>query len=411
MTNKATVVSSICADPGSSFARFNVPLLKHSSWIAVLVDTSTSWGRQIIAGIASFTKRYAPWKIMVEARGIEEHLRVPKKFGCAGVIARVSSEAMGQELKSLNVPVVNVSGIELSSSRFPRVTGDMNKVAQRAVEHFLERGLKHFGYFSLKGLPYVRAQHTAFRAEVELRGYSCAELAVATHHGAEPDWSLDIENIATWLKALPKPVAIFTWNASSAREVLYASLDAGLLVPDEVAVLSGSEDDLLCEASPIPISAVLPSAQMIGFRAAELLRGILAGKPAPSEPLLIPPLGIIARQSTDMRSIHDEALTRVLSYLQRSAAKEVTVSDLARHAGLGRRVLERKFRQILRRTPAEEIRRARLDNARRLLAETDMPISSVAAAAGFETQAYFSTLFGKHFGVTPMQYRKQSRPR
>jgi len=348
---------------------------------------------------------------MVEARGIEEHLRVPKKLGCAGVIARVATQAMGQELKALNIPVVNVSGIELDSIRFPRVTGNMDTVAHLAVQHFLDKGMKHFGYFSLKGLPYVRAQHTTFRAKVEEKGYSCAELAVATHRGAEPDWSHDIEQIASWLKALPKPVAIFTWNASSAREVLYASLDAGLLVPDEVAVLSGSEDDLLCEASPIPISAVLPSTQMIGYRAAELLRDIKAGKPVPPEPLLIPPLGIITRQSTDMRSLHDEALIRALNYLQRSPAKGLSVGDLAKHAGLGRRVLERRFREVLRRTPADEIRRARLDSARRLLAETDLPISTLADAAGFPTQSYFSTLFGKHFGMTPMQYRNQSRPR
>lgn len=384
--------------------------LVKARWIALLIDTSTTWGRQIIMGAVNFTKRHAPWKIMVEARGLEEHLRVPRKLKCDGVIARVAYPAMARELRALNVPVVNVSSIRLPGFKFPLVKGDAAKAAELAVAHLRSKGFEHFGYFGLRGLDYVTREQNLFQAEVAAMGFDCAQFAVAPLHGAEPDWSANIGLVANWLKALPKPIGVFTWNASSAREVIYACIEARLLVPDEVAVLSGSEDDLLCEASPIPISAVQPATQMIGFRAMQVIQNMRRGHPPPAEPILIPPLGIVTRQSTDTHAVKDPALARVLEYLRHCPPRDLQVSDLANHAGLGRRVLERRFREVLRRSPADEIRRARLDFARRLLAESDLPIVSIVEAAGFGSQSYLATLFAKHFGISPLQYRRRSRP-
>jgi len=342
---------------------------------------------------------------------MEEQLHVPKNLRCLGIIARVNSEKMAEELNALRFPVVNVSGISIANADFPRITSDMAMVADMAFQHFWERGFRHFAYFNLRGLNYTMLQRNAFRNKVEAMGCQYAELSVDTHLGAEPDWGGGLKVVAAWLQTLSKPVGVFTWNASMAREAIYACLADGLLVPDEVAVMSGSEDDLLCEASPIPISAVMPAAQQIGFRAAELLEEIRLGRKSPREPLLIPPLQVINRQSTDALMLKDKVLTRALNYLRQSDPRDIRIVDLARQAGVGRRVLERRFREMLQRSPADEIRRARLDCARKLLAETDLPISTVAEASGITTQSYFTSVFGEHFGMTPLQYRKHSRPR
>jgi LacI family transcriptional regulator len=382
-----------------------------SDWVALLVDTSTTWGRQIVTGVVSFAKRHASWKLMVEARGIEEHFRVPARLNCGGVIARVNTQKVAEQLNTLKVPVVNVSSILLPGCDFPRVTNDMPRVAKLALEHFRDNGFKHFAYFGLRGLSYVRMQQGEFQELVRREGHQCHQFGIASHLGAEPDWSTDMRRVVDWLKTLPKPVGIFTWNASSAREVVYACLDAQILIPDEVAVLSGAEDDLLCEASPVSISAVVPATQMIGFRAAQMLNELRQGRTVSSAPVFIPPLHVASRHSTNARALSDPALTRALDYLRRSDPRHIRVSDLARQAGLGRRVLERRFREVLHRSPADEIRRARLDSARNLLAGTELAIPTVAEAVGFTTQSYFTSVFGRHFGMTPVQYRNQSRPR
>lgn len=379
-------------------------------WIALLVDTSTTWGRQIVAGAISYTKRYTPWKIFVEARGMEEHLQVPEELACKGLIARINSEQMAREVESLKVPAVNVSGISLGQVTFPQVSSNMRHVAELAVNDFVEKGFSHFAYFGLKGLPYVTAQQNEFEAKVREMGHECASFREETHRGTEPDWSRN-SKLTEWLRSLPKPVGILTWNVSSARELLYACLGAGLRVPDDVAVLSGSEDDLLSEASPVPISAVLQAAQLIGFRAAELLNHLILGEEPPAAPTLVSALGIVTRQSTDTLAVRDRPLARALGYLWKNPEKAISVDDLARQAGLSRRALERRFREVLKRSPADEIRRVRLEAARKLLSQTDLPISAVAEALGFSTQAYFASLHTAHFGTSPTQYRNECRPR
>jgi LacI family transcriptional regulator len=377
--------------------------------VAVLVDTSTSWGRRLVTGINNYAREHGPWQLFVEARGLEERLQVPRGWRGEGIIARVGSRAMVRDLLAHRLPVINVSGISLPDANFPRVTTDMHGTTQLAVKHFVDRGFRHFAYFSLLGLPYVTPQQDAFIASLKEAGYDCAVHGVKHHAGAEPDWNLDVAKLAEWLRELPKPVGILTWNADSGRQVIYAAHRARLQVPEEVALLSGSDDDLLCEVSLVPISAVLVATEQIGYRAAEVLDRLLRGRAAPKSPTLIPPVGIVTRQSTDTLAIRDRALALAMSFIRSNAAKPIQVDDVARHVGLSRRVLERRFAQVLDRTVAEEIRRVHFDRAKTLLVETNLAIPEVAEAAGFGTPEYFAYVFKREMGRTPLKYRKQIR--
>lgn len=379
--------------------------------MAVLVDTSTSWGRRIIAGIHNYVRRNGVWQVFVEARGMEEHLEVPRGWDGDGVIARIGNEAMSRQLRALRLPVVNVSSIQLPGPEFPRVINDMGAVAEMAATHFAERGFRHFAYFSLMGLSYVAAQQDAFVNRIRTLGHDCAVFGVQTHGGAEPDWNVDLAKLAAWLKSLPKPVGIFTWNASSAHELLYGCQAGGLLVPEEVAVLSGSDDDLLCEVSHIPISAIMVAAEQNGFAAASLLDRLMHGRAAPKSPLLIPPLRVVTRQSTDTLAVQDSALVKALSFIRENASRYLQVTDVARHAGVSRRVLERRFAQALGRTPAEEIRRVHLERAKELLQKTDLPIPDIAEASGFGSPEYLAYVFRTELKRTPLRYRKEIRNR
>jgi LacI family transcriptional regulator len=379
--------------------------------IAVLVDTSSSWGRRVHAGIHKFARKHGPWQLFVENRGLEEFLRVPPGWKGDGVIARVGSVAMARELSALKVPVVNVSGIELAEGRFPRVSNDLEASALLAADHFKQRGFHHFAYFSLLGLSYVAKHQQAFIDAVSRVGGDFASFAVKPMAGAEPDWNLDLAKLGEWLKSLPKPVAILTWNASGAREIIYGCQVAGLLVPEEVAVLSGSDDDLLCELCAVPISGILVGAERIGHQAAQLLHNLLQGRAAPKREVLVSPLTIVRRQSTDTLAIRDRALVRALGFIRENAARPIQVSDVAQYSGVSRRVLERRFLEGLGRSPASEIRRAHLELARQLLVETDMPIPEVAEASGFGSPEYLAYVFRTDTGKTPRRYRTEIRGR
>ena len=377
--------------------------------MAVLVDTSTSWGRRIHKGIHDYERKHGPWQMFVEARGMEERLRVPAGWQGDGIIARIGSGAMARELEALRLPVVNVSGIELEDVRFPRVSTDLTASAELAVRHFFDRGFRHFAYFSLLGLTYVANHQEAFHHAVKRAGADFASFAVKPVTGAEPDWNLDLAKLGEWLRRLPKPVAILTWNPSSAREIVYACQHAGLLVPEEVAVLSGTDDDLLCEVLQVPISAVLVAAEQIGQQAAAVLDRMLRGGAPARERALIAPLSIVTRRSTDTLALTDPALVKALNFIRNHPPQPYGVREVASASGVSRRVLERHFAEVLGRSPAAEIRRVRLARAKQLLEQTDLPIPEVAGAAGFGSPEYLAQVFRSELNCTPLRYRKTSR--
>ena len=385
------------------------PHLSRPRRVAVLVETSTTWGRAVLRGINSWRLGHTPWEIFVEARGIEERLRVPPGWRGDGIIARVASPQMAQELRALKLPVVNVSAIEIPEAKFPRVCTDFTSSAQLAAKYFWERGFRHFGYFGLIGLDYVKRHREVFAATVKKFGGSFTWLGVRPMAGAEPDWRLDLASLGEWLKQQQRPLAILCWNASSAREIVFACREVGLPVPEEIAVLSQADDEALCETALVPISGISVSGQGIGCRAAEMLDDLMRGGRLKQSSFLIAPHGIVTRQSTDTLAVADKAVAKALDYLRQNAHRPVKVSELAGPAGISRRVLEQRFAEYLGRTPAEEIRRVHLDRARQLLVETDSPIVDVAELSGFGSQAYFSDAFRRQFQMTPFAYRRKHR--
>lgn len=378
--------------------------------VAVLVDTSTTWGREVIAGIHRYSCGGADWQLFVEARGVEQRRWLPASWRGDGVIARVGFTDLAKRLRSLRVPVVNVSGISLPEARFPRVASDQAAAAEMAAAHLLERGFSHFAYFSLLGVGYVAEHQQAFEDRLRMAGHRCEVFSVQPQIGAEPDWNLDLRRLGKWLARMPKPLAVFTWSTSSAREVIYACGQCDLAVPEEVAVLSGSNDDLLCEVAPVPISAIQLGAEQIGFQAAsELDLWMRSPESKPVGEILVPPVGVIERRSTDTLAIDDPSLVKALRFIRENPAQPIQVSDVAREAGMCRRALEQRFQQLLGRSPAAEIRRVRIERALEMLRCTDLPVATVAERAGFSSPEYMSSVFRQHLTTTPLHYRKQER--
>jgi len=392
-------------------SRRSTPVERPIPRVAVLVDTSTTWGRQVITGIQNYALKHGPWQTFIEPRGIDDRLSLPRGWSGQGVIARVGRSEIARAIKALNVPVVNVSGIQLKGTDFPRVVNDLTLVGKLAARYFLERGHLNFAYYSLIGLPYVYTQQTAFINALKEEARPCSVFSVRPQHGSEPNWNLNITKLTAWLKDLPKPVAVLTWNANCGRQILYACHSVGLMVPEDVAILSASDDRLLCEFSHIPISGIQIAAVQIGHSAAALLDNLMHGHQALAQETLIPPIGVITRQSTDTLAIHDAALLKALGFIRTRASQPIKVDDVAVYAGVSRRLLEMKFQKVLGRSPASEIRRAHFERARELLIGTDLPIPEVAASSGFCSPEYMSGVFKARFKQTPLRYRKNMRGR
>lgn len=325
-----------------------------------------------------------------------------------GVIARVSSARIAMKLLTARVPVVNVSAVNVPEAKFPRVATDVEAAGRMAAGYFLERGFRSFAYLSMLGLDYVAKQRRAFAEAVERAGFACAELSLDPIRSGGDEVKRD-GRLTRWLAALPKPVAVFTW--SGGRELVQGCWEAGLAVPEEVALLSGSDDDLLCEVCDVPISAVRQPGEQIGGKAVELLERLMDGFAEPRAPNWLEPLTIVTRQSTDTLAVSDAALVAALKFIRKASGRPVQVDEVASAAGVSRRVLERRFAAHLRASPADYLRGARLERAKALLAESDRSIPDVAAAAGFGSPEYLAQAFRAQLGTSPLRYRRAVRGR
>lgn len=375
--------------------------------IAVLVDTSTGWGRRLVYGVMSYARKHGPWHLWIEPRGQHEHLRPPPGWAGEGIIARVSTDQMARELGAMKVPVVNVSGIQIKGADFPRVTTDLRASAKLAAQHFLDRGFRHFAYCGILRFSYVAEHYQGFAEAAAEAGCDCA---VYKPSQTVRGWKSQQADMARWLKELPKPAAVFTWGLRGLA-VLDACRWAGLSVPEEVAVLAGDEDDLLCEAALPPLSAIETPSEVIGHEAAAAMDRLIHGQPAPDKPYLLKPSRVVTRQSTDTLAVEDAEVAAAVQFIRLNAGRPIDVSEILRQIPISRRSLERRFEHVLGRTPAEEIRRVRLERARQLLLETDLPIPDVATASGFGSPEYLSYVFKGATGQSPLKYRSLSRAR
>jgi LacI family transcriptional regulator len=124
---------------------------------------------------------------------------------------------------------------------------------------------------------------------------------------------------------------------------------------------------------------------------------------------MIPPLGVVTRQSTDTLAITDENLVSALAFMNQNLSTGIQIQDVARAAGISRRALELRFAKTLGTSPASYLSRSRLDLVRKLLAETDMPVGDISDRVGFCSPEYMTTIFRRELCTTPLRYRKDMR--
>lgn len=373
--------------------------------VTVLIPASTGWGRGIIRGVAAFANRHGPWHLTVEADG--ERKPLPSGWKGHGIIARVSTPMVAQALLKTRAPVVNVSGIMLEGRavRIPRVANDLRASGELAASHLLDRGFRHFAYVGLENTAYVAEHRNSFTAALDRAGFACDTYAL----GEGLETSGRPGRLLEWLTSLPKPVGVVTWANAQGRAVIDACRHAGLLVPEDVAVLSGDDDELLCETCLPRLSAIAVAAEQIGERAAELLQLMIDRRPLPPAPIAVSPIGIVTRQSTDTLAIDHPDLVQAVGFIREHATEHIHVEDVLKAVPISRRSLERAFQEVLGRSPADEIRRVRIERAKHLLATTDMPIPKVARASGFGNGGYLATVFKQVTGMTPLKYRSLAR--
>ncbi len=356
---------------------------------------------QGIAGVA----RDRGWELSADAWGDVSAVGL-RREDFSGVIAAISSHEVKRMLRELDLPVVNV-GRYWESPRFPRVSSDDLAIGRMVAEHFLERNFWNFGFVGSTALHSSHERRKGFAERLEKLGQGLPQLETPT------DWSGSYEQeqsrMEAWLRQLRLPAGVFVVNDILARRVLQCAHRLGLRIPHDCAVVGVGDYELLNEMAPVSLSSVVQAAEQIGQRAGETLDRMLSGEEVGVEPVCFPPIGLVTRQSSDTTAVQNEQLANALEFIRLHLGEMLSVSDVAAGLSVSRRWLEVKFREHLDRSPREMIRQYQMDRARRLLIETDWPMSVVARRCGLRSPERLSTVFRQEHGVPPREYRQAFR--
>ena len=202
-------------------------------------------------------------------------------------------------------------------------------------------------------------------------------------------------------------MGIVAWNAAESKRILDATMELGLHVPHDVGIVCIEHDHLIASMSQTPLTSIDQDPLTVGYEAARLLESLMQGGDSPDEPILVRPQGVIARQSTVTATTSDAVVRSALEFIQSNFAKPIRVGDICAKLNVSRRQLEHRFRQAINSTPANEIRKTRLANVKRLLVETSLGLDKIAVMSGYDYSEVMTRAFKKEFGNTPGEFRKR----
>lgn len=376
--------------------------------VAVLVETSKAFGRGILRGVRRYIQSHSSWAIWIEERGLDDPpgpwLR---EWDGDGIITRTSDEAFARAILEKSVPVVHVRQ-SLPEIELPRVYVDDAAVGRMAARHLLDRGFRHFAFVGRTDREWTQIRGQAFSDLVQCAGCDCDVAPVLTE-GWSADWKAEHQLLTDWLSQLKIPCGLMASHDSVGLKVLNACRVAKIAVPERLAVVAADNDELICDLADPPMSSIKIDFEAMGFQAASMLDALISGASVPTTPVLSQPLGVEIRQSTDVAAIDDPHVAAACEFIRLHATENISVETVARHIKISRRAMERKFIQVLHRTPQSEIRRIRLARAAILLEETDDKLRVIAKLCGFRHHEYLSKLFREQTGVSPGRYRAAVR--
>ncbi len=377
--------------------------------VALLITPDSAYTRGLLHGIKTFAREHSRWSICHGEFSREEaSVGGVAKWQGDGIIARIENKAVARCVMSSGLPVVDTSAARWWPS-CPAVHSDDEEVGRLAAQHLLERGFQNFAFCGDPRRPWSRSRQEFFCRSIAAAGHRCEVYRASGQLAPRSLWRLKTSDLARWVRKLAKPVAVMAAWDGYGQQVLEACQQAGLAVPDAVAVLGVDNDDRVCEMSEPPLSSVILDPRRTGYQAAELLDRMMAGQRVAPEMHRVKPLGIATRQSTDIQAVEDPEIVEAVRYIRRRACEGIRVADVLEHLQISRRILERRFKDLLDRSPHEELVRVRIARVKQFLAETDLVLPAIAQRAGFQHPEYMSVLFRKQTGQTPGQYRRQFR--
>lgn len=377
--------------------------------ILLLTDFSSGYSRNLLKGIVRYSKEVGNWsfqrmplyyRMLYGENGVVEWA---KKWQADAIIAQLSDVNI-ELLNDLNIPII-VQNYRDRNKAVSNLTGDYFNTGVMAAKFFLNRGYRNFAFYGFKGAIWSRERADGYSHEIEKQGYKLAILE--NDNKDREEWSYNHTVLGNWLQSLPKPVALFACDDHFALQISETCNVYNINVPDDIAILGVDNDDLLCNISDPPLSSIVLDVENGGYNAGKLLHQLITKEITEPFNIVVNPLIIERRKSTEKYAVSDKNIRTILNYIEKNYANHLSVEELVKQVPLSRRVLEKKFKEETGESLYQYIQNYRIDQFTRLLITTDYSLFEAALQSGFENYKNVSRIFRKYKALSPAEYRKR----
>jgi LacI family transcriptional regulator len=308
-----------------------------------------------------------------------------------------------------NARIVDLRGLdEVSADSSIRI--DHDHVSRLAADYLHSLGYRRFLGFGGKPVEPIVTRIRVFRRCLEERGQRVEELFL--NHWTEQivinpgDLKTRITRI---IRKTGLPLAVYAPDDMNAEAFIQAALDLGYRIPQDIAVLGVNNSRDICEECRVPISSIDVNFSRLGYEGARLLDGLMRGDIKKFRRIIVPPLTIEKRQSTDSAAETDKAVVAIQQYIREHFAEKITIGTVLRDLHISRSMAFVRFTRAIGHPIGREIIQVRMDHARYLLANTDYKIDVVARMCGYEDTSAFGRLFKQIHQSSPAAFRKKPR--
>lgn len=377
--------------------------------VALMLDLQ--WPYQRHVSIFAGTQQYAEehgWLSIIDEF---VHKTLPVRRGAVvpydGIIARANRQLVARTAH-LGLPLVNVWQSSPVRHSVPGVYPDSTAVGGLLAEHLLARGFRNFAALFARNNVDHELEVKEFVRVVHEAGFPC--LSQQTPHDPWQDfaqWQKSKRLIEQWMDEWQHPIGVYVGDEVEGRIVTQECHRRGWRVPADAAIIAGKNQELLCEHPRPSLTSIEIGYERIGYEAARLLDRLMEGEPEPTEPIRLPPQGLVVRESTDFLAVENDLVASALRFISTNSHRRIGPDNVAQAVGVETRTLQNYFRKFLHRPIATEIRRVRLERAKRELAQGNRSLSAIARDVGFGDSLRMCEVFRRELGMTPSAYRRQ----
>lgn len=385
--------------------------------IAVISCTQQDENRELLNGIGKYISHGENWDILVD--NAERSIDDPNWLFSSnwdGIIHNHPHREIPLICKSMGIPCVDTCGESLTISGIPKIKSNNTIIGQIAARHFDNLGCRSFAYSGYQNFPSSLERKFGFEKhlfKMKLKPIAFQSIETGTRQSniisnvqfdpARED--TEIARLVEWVKNLPHSTGIFAYDDWRASQIEKACAIAGLSIPSDISVLGVNNLTSICELSQITISSIDINSVTRGAIAAKTLQMVFDGVDSISPVRLVPPLEIAVRHSTDCSAVKDNLVSHALTIIRDCAREGLSVDDLASRTNSSRRLLERRFRKHLGKSPNVAIREAQVGEIKRFLTQSDKSLAEIAYDTGFQHPEYMHVVFKREVGITPGAYR------